>query len=385
MKERNRGFFTIPLLVLFVLGGILSAAFIGCKEDSMGQHSSDKELQSRLSPLQYQVTQLCGTEPPFNNEYWDKHEAGLYVDIISGKVLFSSIDKFDSGTGWPSFTRPVEGNAIVEHRDFSHGMIRTEVRGAASDSHLGHVFPDGPGDGGLRYCINSASLRFIPKAELEKEGYGEWLSLFENENKDEVNAAFPELGEPGSVAVFAAGCFWGTEEYFRRLPGVLSTEVGYTGGSLEKPTYEQVCAGVSGHAEALRIVFDASSISYRDLLRHFFRMHDPTTLNRQGWDVGTQYRSAIFPQDDEQEEIARQLIDQLNRTAMYRSPIVTTIEEPSIFWSAEEYHQQYLLKNPGGYCHVDLSLAAKALDSDGASGYSSPSNDEDTERPRTGY
>jgi peptide-methionine (R)-S-oxide reductase len=132
-----------------------------------------------LTPEQYQVTQKNGTEGPFTGEYWDNHEPGLYVDVVSGEPLFASVDKFDSGTGWPSFTKPV-GN-VVEKRDFSHFMIRTEVRSAHGDSHLGHVFRDGPKDaGGLRYCINSASLRFIPRDELEKEGYGEYLSLFEN-------------------------------------------------------------------------------------------------------------------------------------------------------------------------------------------------------------
>ena len=146
----------------------------------MADYKKDSEVISRLSPEQYQVTQSSGTEPPFRNAYWNNKEAGLYVDVVSGEPLFTSLDKFDSGCGWPSFTKAIEPGNVIENRDTSHGMIRTEVRSSAADSHLGHVFNDGPRElGGLRYCINSASLRFIPVDQLESEGYGQYRQLFQ--------------------------------------------------------------------------------------------------------------------------------------------------------------------------------------------------------------
>jgi methionine-R-sulfoxide reductase len=140
---------------------------------------TDAEMRAKLTPIQYNVTQCSATEPPFRNEFWDHHEPGIYVDVVTGEALFCSLDKFDSGTGWPSFARPLEAANVSEHTDTSHGMVRTEVRSAGGDSHLGHLFPDGPRPTGLRYCINSAALRFIPATQLVEAGYGRYAPLFE--------------------------------------------------------------------------------------------------------------------------------------------------------------------------------------------------------------
>jgi methionine-R-sulfoxide reductase len=179
--------------IVVIIGSILFSYAQGQKKEAEKMNPTkavpnDTELQRTLTKDQYRVTRECGTETPFQNAYWDNHRAGIYVDIITGEPLFSSLDKFDSGTGWPSFTKPISKDKVVEKRDSSHGMERTEVRSSKSDSHLGHVFDDGPAPIGQRFCVNSAAMRFIPAEKLKEEGYGEYLALFQSAQGGEREA-----------------------------------------------------------------------------------------------------------------------------------------------------------------------------------------------------
>ena len=287
-----------------------------------------------LEPIEVEVTQNAGTERAFTGRYHDEHRAGTYVCVVGGLPLFRSQDKFDSGTGWPSFTQPIDPAHVVLRSDTTHGMTRVEVLDARSGAHLGHVFDDGPAPTGKRYCMNSAALKFIPEGQpLPKESQP----------------------IPMETAYFAAGCFWGVEDVFEQIEGVIDAESGYMGGKTEKPTYKQVCAGDTAHAETVKVVYDARKTSYTALLKVFFDNHDPTTLNRQGPDVGDQYRSAIFASTPEQKQAAETFVAELKKTPRFDGrKIVTQIVDPGPrFWPAEAYHQDYHKKN-GGSCKVKV-------------------------------
>ncbi|MCM2325377.1 MAG: bifunctional methionine sulfoxide reductase B/A protein [Candidatus Woesearchaeota archaeon] len=282
--------------------------------------------------MSYYVTKEGGTERAFENEYWDEHRPGIYTDVNTGEPLFSSLDKYDSGSGWPSFIKPINEALIQKKEDKSLGAVRTEVR--TNESHLGHVFDDGP-NGGPRFCINSAALKFIPYEELDEKGYGKYKELF-----------------PFKEAIFAGGCFWGVEFLLEETEGVISAVSGYTGGNIENPTYEQVSSGKSGHAEAVLVIFDPGIISYQELLEIFWRLHDPTQKDRQGPDRGTQYRSAIFYLDEEQKEQAMKSKAAFDAKKVFDKPAVTQIVPASKFYKAELYHQDYVNNHPGYVCHA---------------------------------
>jgi len=288
-------------------------------------------LAKKLTPDEAKVILNQGTEPAFCGNLTDNKKEGVYICHLCDLPLFKSDAKFTSGTGWPSFFQPYDEQHVLTRSDNSHGMTRDEIVCTRCGAHLGHVFPDGPKPTGLRYCVNSVSLDFVENGQ----------KLPEAPIANEVKTAF-----------FAGGCFWGVEDRFAQLPGVLDAVSGYQGGDDDNPSYKDVCSGATGHAESVMLRYDPTKISYEELLAYFFKIHNPTQGNRQGPDIGSQYRSVIFPVDEEQMAEATAFVAAQQKQGKWSDKTITTeILMAPKFYRAEDYHQDYHLKH-GGHCAI---------------------------------
>jgi peptide methionine sulfoxide reductase msrA/msrB len=292
--------------------------FAGMSENSFSQ---EKLKYYDLTKAESYVINDKGTESPFTGKYTSYKDKGTYICKKCGASLYYSSDKFESDCGWPSFDNEIKG--AVNRIPDPDGM-RTEIECANCGAHLGHVFiGEHLTAKNVRHCVNSVSLEFVP-AQLEAGRYG--------------------------TAIFAGGCFWGVEYFLQKAPGVISVTSGYSGGSVKNPTYKEVCTGNTGHAEAVKVVYDPQKTSYEKLLRLFLEIHDPTQVDGQGPDIGDQYRSEIFYLNDDQKNIA---VNDLNILKARGLKIATTITKASEFYPAEGYHQDYYFKNGKvPYCHA---------------------------------
>lgn len=289
-----------------------------------------EEWRSSLTPEQFEVLRNKGTERPYTGKLLHNDKTGDYTCAACDNVLFKSDAKFDSHCGWPSFDKAIEGGKVITKEDNSHGMQRTEVLCARCGGHLGHLFDDGPTKTGLRYCINSLSLGF-------------------KEASKNVDAVLPA----SDTVVLAGGCFWSIQAIYQKLKGVNSVTVGYSGGTKRNPSYEDVSTGRTGYAESVQVVYNPNEIKLVDILKVFFSIHNPTTLNKQGADEGTQYRSAVFFNKEQHKEVALEVIASLQKNKVYDNAIVTQVQPLNKFYKAEDYHQDYYNNNKKqGYCQV---------------------------------
>lgn len=285
----------------------------------------------KLTPEEAKVILLKGTEPAYSGKYYRFNETGDYLCKQCGALLYHSSAKFDSGCGWPSFDDEISGSVKRVPDPDGH---RTEITCAKCGAHLGHIFlGEGLTPKNIRHCVNSISLEFTPKNETEKD----------------LQKTSSKTNSQTETAIFAGGCFWGVEHLMKQVPGVISVISGYIGGSTSNPTYEEVCTQPTGHSEAVEIIFDPSKVSYETLAKRFFEIHDPEQLNRQGPDVGEQYRSEIFYTTHQQKEISLKLINILKNKGF---KVVTKVTPATKFWKAEDYHQNYYEKTQKQpYCH----------------------------------
>lgn len=286
--------------------------------DSTSIQKSDAEWLKSLGNEKYHILRQKGTEPAFSGKLLHNKSKGVYTCAGCGSELFTDEMKYESHCGWPSFDSEIAGGKIQKTTDHSHGMTRTEITCARCGGHLGHIFDDGPTATGQRYCVNSLSLDFIPST--------------------------PNDHNVSDTITLGGGCFWCTEAIYEGLDGILSVESGYAGGTVPNPSYDEVSQGNTGHAEVVQIIYQPSKVSLEEIFKVFFETHDPTTLHRQGADVGTQYRSAIFYRNISQKNIAKSLIEDLNKE-VYDGKIVTEVVTYRGFYPAEKYHQNYYSNN----------------------------------------
>ncbi len=306
--------------------------------DEMGLHR-EGHMYRQLTAEEERVIVHKGTEPPFSGKYVGHFEKGVYTCRRCGAGLFESSSKFRSDCGWPSFDEQIPG-AVRQQPDFDG--VRTEIVCNHCGAHLGHVFlGERLTEKDTRYCVNSISMDFIPAEQRQATAQAEALDA-----TDRVGGTSTKTER----ALFASGCFWGTEYHFQRASGVISTTVGFTGGRVRNPTYRRVRTGRTGHAETTEVVYDPSKTSYEQLAQLFFETHDFTQVNRQGPDIGTQYRSAIFYLNEQQKEIAERLVRQLRHKGF---DVKTEVTQAGTFWPAEDDHQSYYNRTRGTpYCHV---------------------------------